>query len=267
MLSFFDFDITDFCNNFNLHQTEAYHAIKRLEEEGFLELNESFYHPSKVSINIDKQELYKFQIANAQLDPLIKVLLRLYGGELFTNFVVISENQLARLTNSTVFNVKSQLDRLNSLRVITFDRMRDKPQLIFTTPRQDAARLVIQVDRLYARRKLKNEKLEAILAYAETADRCRMIMILEYFGEMGSEECGRCDYCIEKKRKISMTDHERVRDMVHFELRKGPRLPEEITHGFAHQEIPLVEDVIRQMSDAGELRYDKLGRLVWKNQS
>jgi len=148
--------------------------------------------------------------------------------------------------------------------VITYDKMRDKPQLIFTTPRQDAARLPIQAQRLQERRRLKNEKLEAILSYAETMDRCRMLMILEYFGELRSDECGRCDYCIEKKRRISMTDHERVRDMVHFELKSGPKLPEEITHLFAHHEIPLVEDIISQMADAGELRYDKLGRLVWK---
>jgi ATP-dependent DNA helicase RecQ len=264
MLSYFDFDITDFCNNFNLHQGEAYHAIKRLEEEGLVELNESFYHPSKVSINIDKQDLYKFQIANATLDPLIKALLRIHGGELFTNFLVISENQLARLTNTTVFNVKSQLDHLNTLKVITYDKMRDKPQLIFTVPRQDAARLPIEVHRLNERRSQKNEKLEAILSYAETTNQCRMVMILEYFGERRSDDCGRCDYCIDKKRRISMTDHERVRDMVHFELKSGPKLPEDITHLFDHHEIPLVEDVIRQMSDARELHYDKLGRLVWK---
>ncbi len=264
MLSYFDFDITDFCNNFNLHQGEAYHAIKRLEEEGLVELNESFYHPSKVSINIDKQDLYKFQIANAALDPLIKALLRIHGGELFTNFLVISENQLARLTNTMVFNVKSQLDHLNNLKVITYDKMRDKPQIIFTIPRQDAARLPIEIHRLNERRNHKNEKLEAILSYAETKNQCRMVMILEYFGERRTDDCGRCDYCIDKKRRISMTDHERVRDMVHFELKSGPKLPEEITHLFDHHEIPLVEDVIRQMSDARELHYDKLGRLVWK---
>jgi superfamily II DNA helicase RecQ len=89
-----------------------------------------------------------------------------------------------------------------------------------------------------------------------------MQVILDYFGERLHDDCGRCDICLDKKRKISMADHERVREMVHFELKKGPRLPEELTRIFAHHELPFVEDVIRQMTDAGELRYDKTGRLT-----
>jgi len=174
-LSYFDFDLTDFCNNFNLHNNEAYHAIRKLGEEGFVELNESFYHPSKVSINLDKAELYKFQIANSTLDPLIKMLLRLYGGELLGNFVRISEYQIARVLNTTTYKIKNQLDHLNSLKVITYDRMRDKPQIAFITHRYDASKLPLNKKRLDDRKTIQKEKLDAILSYVETISQCRTI--------------------------------------------------------------------------------------------
>lgn len=263
-LSYFDFDLTDFCNNFNLHNGETYYAIKKLEEEGFVELNESFYHPSKISINLNKSELYTFQIAHASVDPLIKALLRLYGGELLGNFARISEHQIARILNSTTYKVKSQLDHLNSIKVITYDRMRDKPQIAFITHRYDASKLPLDKERLKHRKSIQKDKLEAILNYVEKSDRCRTDMILEYFGEHYYEDCGHCDYCLDKKHKLSKSDHERIREMVHFELRKGPRLPEELADVFARHEISLVEEIIREMTDRDELKYDGMGRLVWK---
>ena len=262
MLSYFDFDITDFCNNFNLHNSEAYYAIKKLEEEGLVELNESFYHPSKVSINLDKGDLYKFQIATASVDPLIKALLRFHGGELIGNFARISEYQLARVLNTTTYKIKRQLDHLNSIKVITYDRMRDKPQLAFITPRHDASRLPLDKERLKQRKSIQKEKLDAIINYIERDDRCRTGMILEYFGEHNYEDCGHCDYCLDKKRKLSKSDHERIRELVHYQLKRGPKFPEELIDAFSDHEIPIVEEIVRNMTDSDELKYDKMGRLV-----
>ena len=83
-------------------------------------------------------------------------------------------------------------------------------------------------------------------------------------GEHNFTDCGHCDYCLDKKRKTSKSDHERVREMVHYELKKGPKLPEELTKLFAHHEISLVEEIIREMTDDDDLKYDGMGRLVWK---
>ena len=264
LLSYFDFDISDFCNNFNLHNSETYYALKKLEEEGFLELNDGFYHPSKISFNINKAELYKFQIANASLDPLIKTLMRLHGGELFGNFVRISEYQIARILNTTTFKIKSQLDHLNTLKVITYDKMRDKPQLAFITNRYDATKLPLNKERLNQRKTIQKEKLASMINYVENKARCRTNMILEYFGEHNYEDCGHCDYCLEKKRTLSKSGHERIKEIIHYELKKGPLFPEEMIDLFPDQETRMVEEIIREMSDLNELKYDEKGRLELK---
>lgn len=262
MLSYFDFDITEFCSNFNLNKSETYFAIKKLKEEGFIELNESFYHPSKISININKSELYKFQIANASFDSLIKSMLRLYGGEMLGGFVRISENQLAKVLNLTTYKLKALLDHLNKLKVITYDKMRDKPQLAFITPRYDALKLPLNKARLEERRTIQKEKLLAMMNYVEESNRCRTSMILEYFNEKNFEDCGHCDYCLDKKKSLSKSDHERIFEIIQYELKKGPRLPEDLTKLFAQHELPLLEEIIREMTDSDDLVYDTMGRLV-----
>ena len=141
--------------------------------------------------------------------------------------------------------------------------MRDKPQLAFITPRYDAAKLPLNAQRLSERRKIQKEKLDAILSYAENDRYCRTAMILEYFGEHNFQDCGHCDQCLDKKRKSSVSDHKHIRDMVQYQLRKGPRLPEELTSVFEDHEISTVEEIIREMKDRDELGYDQLGRLIF----
>lgn len=261
LFSYFDFEMNDFCNNFNFNNNQVYYAIKKLEEEGFVELNESFYHPSKVSINIGKSELYKFQVANASYDSLIKSLLRLYGGELFGNFVKISENQIARILNTTVFKIKSMLSFLNNSKIITYDRMRDKPQISFTTSRFDASKLPLNKRRLHERRNIQKKKLGSIIGYVESNNQCRTSIILEYFDESNFEDCGHCDYCLDKKRRLSISDHERIREMIHYQLKKGAKFPEELTKLFANHELPMVEKIVFEMTDHDHLKYDSTGKL------
>jgi hypothetical protein len=81
----FDFELESFQKNYSLPAIETYYALKRLEEAGFVQLNEGFT-ALQAHFPVDKKTLYEFQIANAAYDPLIKLVLRMYGGELFTNF-------------------------------------------------------------------------------------------------------------------------------------------------------------------------------------
>ena len=262
-LSYFDFDLSDFCERFDFNNYQAYHAIKVLEEEGYVSMNESFYHPSKVSFNLDHNNLYNFQIANSAYDPLIKSILRIYGGEAYNSFVKISETHLARQLNTSAYKVKDQLEKLGRMDVLTYDALKDKPQIAFLSERMMSSTLPLDKVRITSRKVLKKEKLDLMLKYVEATKGCRTTYILDYFGEYHAEDCGQCDYCLEKKKTLGIADQHRIEEMVHFQLRKGPMLPEEILSMFSQKEIPFAESMIRKLTDSDDLVYDDLGRLVW----
>ena len=52
----FDFDLHEFSDRFSLHTGEVYVALKKLEEEGIIQFNESFYSPSQVHFIADKDQ-------------------------------------------------------------------------------------------------------------------------------------------------------------------------------------------------------------------
>ena len=45
-------------------------------------------------------------------------------------------------------------------------------------------------------------RIEAMLRYAQSSDRCRNRMLLEYFGEKTSTNCGQCDVCLSEQGKL-----------------------------------------------------------------
>ena len=203
--SSFPFNYEQFVNTYNLPMIETYGAIKKLSDEGLIQMTEGFYEQSKITFLLDKSETYKFQIANPKLDPLIKTLLRLYGGEVFVGYSKIKEKDIGSLLKTDKVQVRKWLKFLNENEVIDYQPALDSATITFLTPRLDAEKLPIDNKQIEWRRKLAQEKAEAVISYMQSED-CRTQMFQEYFDEETSLTCGICDNDLEKKKKLKATD-------------------------------------------------------------
>ncbi len=200
-LASFEFDINELVDVFNLPGLETHFALKKLEEVGLIQLSDNFKKYSNINIIISREELYKFQVANANIDPIIKTLLRLYGGELFTNFVRVREIDIAKLLNTSVEDIQKKLKYLHQTEIIAYDYPTNHPKITFLTPRQDANKLSIDLRKLEFRNKLSHDKVEAMIDYIENTHRCRTQQLQEYFDEVSYLNCGVCDYCIKLRKE------------------------------------------------------------------
>jgi ATP-dependent DNA helicase RecQ len=201
--------------------------------------------------------LYEFQVAHARFDLLIKALLRLYGGELFSDFTPISESQIALMVKQTIGTVKLELDQLHNLQVVVYEPVNESPKITFVLARQDADRLPIDKQEFKRRRDLHLTKMEAIKNYAEQTHRCRMQIIQEYFDEETYQTCGLCDVCIEKRRKENLTVLKDYEQQVMYLLNKKPMTVEELETSVDPAEKELFIDVVREMVDANQIAYDE----------
>ncbi len=256
-----DFDIHTFVEVFNLKNLEAYYSIKKLEEEGLLQLNESFYAPSKLSIPIDNTTLYQYQIANAVYDPLIKAVLRLYGGELFSQHLTISEKQIAEYLESKEGFIKTSLNKLHEAGIVDYDPKKDQPQLVFVEQRYAIDELPVNVMRIKKRKVNAITRMNSILGYVQNDERCRTAQLLNYFGEKDYEKCGVCDVCVEDKKEEYNHELIHYREQIATVMGDKPFIIDELEELInpTHKEDFL--EVIRQMVDAGELNYDEHWRL------
>ncbi|UFH57338.1 RecQ family ATP-dependent DNA helicase [Spirosoma sp. KNUC1025] len=260
----YDFDIGAFTATFNLPPQETHYALKQLQLEGFIQLTENYFHPSQLAIVLDNRELYEFQVMNPRFDSFLKLLLRLYGGELFTDFVTISESTLARTFLINQNEIENLLQQLHQRNVVIYEKQKDKPQLTFLTPRFDAPTLPIKIAELNRRKELALRKVQAAAIYVEHATQCRTRLLQAYFGEKPGEACGICDNCIKKKKKseTALTDvRKQVREYV--ALANGPGVsPKQLAHYFAQTDADTLSRTLQQMLAEEEIRYTKSGNLT-----
>jgi ATP-dependent DNA helicase RecQ len=256
----FNFDMHDFTERFHFNPVEVYNALRKLEEEGLIQFNESFYSPSVLHLQLDHTKLYEFQVAHAGFDQLVKMLLRLYGGELFSGYMKISESYIARALKMSPEAVVAQLRHLHQLNVLQYSPVKDQPQVTFVLPRQDAARLPVDRNRLEKRRQLIMDKAKAMANFVQSTHRCRMQLVQDYFNETTFETCGICDVCMAKNKQDSGQAFEDLRAEVLAVMRTRSVTVEALEELIAPKDHELFVDVVREMIDEGVLEYDK----VWK---
>ncbi len=208
----YDFDILDFCHTYNFRAVEVYSALLRLNDFGLIQQNEGLFMPSKIMFRVGNTALYEFQIANAKYDQLIKVILRMYGGELFGNFIKIKEEDLAKITFDSVKEVEKKLEYLASLNVLEYQKRSSLPQIIFINERMDINNLGIDKKLIDERRTLAMEKSEKMVAYCTNTTLCRSRYIQMYFDEQAETDCGTCDICLQRKKEG--TFHENIEEKV-----------------------------------------------------
>jgi ATP-dependent DNA helicase RecQ len=194
----FDFDLERICSSYGLQAAPVYNSVKFLARENYFSLIDAGVEPPKVMITCSKEILYEYELRNPRFEPLIKTLLRSYGG-LFESYVVISERELARRTKLGAEDVCRQLEMLSRERLIAYEPQGTLPKLVFQHDRVDAKYLYLDpanYDRLKTEAK---KRIDAVIGYTTNDAHCRQVQLLRYFGESDAKPCGFCDVCLSKK--------------------------------------------------------------------
>ncbi len=218
----YDFNLMDFCIKFRFHNLVAYHALKHMERAGFIELTDEIYLPSRVHFKIDRDDLYKFQVANDRYDGIIRLLLRAYSG-MFTDFVRIDEATLAKKAGVSPEAIVNALENLGSMGVLHYLKPKNTPQLIWTSERLQEKSLLFPVEDYEKRKKSARERLQFMIGYASSDHRCRSQLLLGYFGEGDPYRCRQCDVCMRKHESgLNRYEYDQIRDKLLDLLSGGP---------------------------------------------
>ncbi|OFX61618.1 MAG: recombinase RecQ [Bacteroidetes bacterium GWB2_41_8] len=210
----FEFSMATFASNFSFQITEVYNSLKILQREGYLELTDDLENPSKVYFQVARDDLYKFQVANASFDGFIKLLLRSYTG-LFTNYVSIDEKLMAEKAGISSELVYEFLSKLRTQKVIDYIPQKKTPFIIFTKERIDIDRLKITKENYTDRKRDYMQRIDAMIHYASSGHKCRSQLLLQYFGETESVRCGKCDVCMERNElNVSKYEFDNISEQI-----------------------------------------------------
>ena len=195
----FKFDIAAFAKQYKQQVSKAYYAIKYIEMSGYWTLTEELEIPSKISMLVSREELYGIQLGSAETDAFVQVLMRMYEG-LYGGYVTIDEERIAAAGRYSVLAVEKKLKWLSARGIIRYVPKVKSPVLYLATERLYPKNLRLDKSEYDQRVERYRRRLDAMTAYAQSTDRCRSQMLLEYFGQK-SNPCGVCDWCLARKKR------------------------------------------------------------------
>lgn len=262
------FDITKFSSNYNLNPLLVFNALKFLEKEGYIGISEALSNPSRIMFVQNKEELYRFQVANPAYDGLIKTILRSYAG-LFTEFVKINESELSRRLGMPVEKLVKTLEELHQKKILQYEKQNQKPLISWVEERLDMTHLQISKETYRERKQFAAGRMQAMIDYVTSGSTCRSTFLLSYFGEYQTRRCGQCDVCLERNRlDVSDFEYEQLLEMIQKRLSESSMDTEALLGSMPPniQEAKAI-NVIRWLKDAGIIHESESGLLSRQSQT
>lgn len=250
----FAFNIDEFCRNFKHFPVQTDSALKILTRAGYLEYTDEQDNASRIMFTITKEELYRIREQSEDTEKLLRILLRSYTG-LFTDYAYISEDNLSTRSGLSKQQIYETLLSLSRQHILHYIPAKKTPYIIYTRERQETERIYLSKEVYEDRKESYVQRINAMIEYAESENRCRSRMLLRYFGEKNEHNCGQCDICLQQHQSgLKSGEFESISQQLQALLKENPLSLQEIKNKMQVPENHLMkvvsylvsEEIIRQ---------------------
>lgn len=250
----FAFNIDEFCRNFKHFPVQTDSALKILTRAGYLEYTDEQDNASRIMFTITKEELYRIREQSEDTEKLLRILLRSYTG-LFTDYAYISEDNLSTRSELSKQQIYETLISLSRQHILHYIPAKKTPYIIYTRERQETERVYLSKEVYEDRKESYVQRINAMIEYAESENRCRSRMLLRYFGEKNEHNCGQCDVCLQQHQSgLKSGEFESISQQLQALLKENPLSLQEIKNKMQVPENHLMkvvsylvsEEIIRQ---------------------
>ena len=250
----FAFNIDEFCRNFKHFPVQTDSALKILTRAGYLEYTDEQDNASRIMFTITKEELYRIREQSEDTEKLLRILLRSYTG-LFTDYAYISEDNLSTRSGLSKQQIYETLLSLSRQHILHYIPAKKTPYIIYTRERQETERVYLSKEVYEDRKESYVQRINAMIEYAESENRCRSRMLLRYFGEKNEHNCGQCDICLQQHQSgLKSGEFESISQQLQALLKENPLSLQEIKDKMQVPENHLIkvvsylvsEEIIRQ---------------------
>jgi len=196
----FPFNFTNFCQQYKLPAAKTYNALQFLDRQGVLTLSQQFTEKIVMQFIIDSKEVMRYISLNPADEEMILTILRSYPG-VFDMETSLNSSLIVRKSKASEDQLTNLLERLAYKEIITYRSSGNDSTITFNEVREDEHTINRIAKFLENQNEIKAKQFDAIIDYITTTDRCKSRIILDYFDEKESTDCGICSYCITKNRK------------------------------------------------------------------
>ncbi|WP_323028489.1 RecQ family ATP-dependent DNA helicase [Gelidibacter japonicus] len=242
------FNFNVFCKTYGFPTGTTYNALQILDRNSIISLSQQFNYQTKLQFLISSPALFGYLNTHKNFEPVIKAILRTYGGifehQLKINLTLVAEK--SNVDENQVLNILQQLDKDE---VVTFQHSNTDSELTFLQPREDDKTINRIATIIEQQQRLKENQIDAVIAYISDESQCKSIQLLEYFGEKDSAPCGICSFCISKKPKTKTASIKSISHEIILLLENQPLSSRALVDQMQHPEDAILETLQRMLAN------------------
>lgn len=206
----FTFNLHHFCLKYEFPTLKTYNAMQFLDRQGIISLSQEFSEKITLQFLIPSKEVIRYMSLNPNDEEIILAILRTYPG-IYEMQTAFNLQLIAKKSNHKETEIQAVLHKLKEKKIIEYHSKNNDATLIFNEVREDE-RTINRVSKyLENQNQLKKEQLQSVIHYISEKKVCKNRLILNYFGEKTTVDCGICSFCITKnikKKDVSLLSRE-----------------------------------------------------------
>lgn len=241
----FAFSLNHFCHQYKLPILKTFNALQFLDRQCIISMSNEQSEKVQVQFIIDSREVIRYISLNPNDEPILNSILRNYAGifEMQTNVNTVF---VAKNAGTTETNVLNLLEKLKGLQIIELFSTQNESKITFLEVREDE-RTINRVGKYLEKQNLnKQNQLASVIAYVSDELQCKNRLLLTYFGEKVTNDCGICSFCLKAKSKP--LHFEDIRNQIRTAIQTGPKTSRALSEQFQIDE-KLLLDVLSQLME------------------
>ena len=196
----YPFNFNDFCRQYGFPAMKAFNALQFLDRQGILTLSQEFSEKIKMQFLIPGTEVMRYISLNPADEELLLAILRNYAG-VFDMETTLNTSLITKKANATEAQLINLLERLAQKDIIAYKSSGNDSSITFNEVREDEHTINRISKFLERQNEIKVKQFESVVHYITNDTDCKSRLVLEYFDEKETADCGICSVCIAKNKK------------------------------------------------------------------
>ena len=196
----YPFNFNDFCHKYKFPAVKTFNALQFLDRQGILTMSKEFTEKVHIQFIIPSKEVVRYVSLNPGDEEATLTILRNYTG-IFEMETALNTSLITRAAKISETDLMVMLHKLEQKGVISLRTLGNDSSLAFNEVREDEHTINRVSKFLEQQNLIKVGQFNSVVHYATDDSRCKSRLILEYFDEVTTADCGICSYCVAKKRQ------------------------------------------------------------------
>lgn len=195
----FSFNMNHFCHHYKFPVLKTFNALQFLDNQGIISLSKEFSEKISLQFLLDSREMLRYLSLNPADEPVLTAILRNYTG-IYEIETAINTTLIARKANTSEENVIDVLKRMHQKDICVLHSQSNDSRLTFNEVREDELTINRVAKFLQQQNDIKTKQFESVIHFISDKKQCKSRLLLDYFGETDTKDCGICSVCITKKK-------------------------------------------------------------------